>query len=46
MKKYNNFLFENRKGKEYGRSLDIKDLENYINKYCSDFSWGDLNLKQ
>ena len=44
MKKYNNYILEKYVGKEYARSLDAKDLDNYLSKYCPDFSWNDTPI--
>ena len=30
--------------KEYGRNLNIDDLEYHINKFCSNFSWNDAPI--
>jgi len=34
-------IFEVLKGKEYGRRLNPDDLQQYLDRFCKDFSWDD-----
>ena len=44
MKPFESFnIFENL-AKDYTIKLDIKDLEDYVNKFCKDFSWKDAPI--
>lgn len=34
-------IYEALKGKEYARNLNPNDLQNYLDRFCKDFSWDD-----
>jgi len=44
MKHIKKFETLHTKGKEYGRNLNIENVEYYLNRFCKDFSWKDAPI--